>query len=177
MRLTNFFKRTRLLTIISIVIFLLSSCEKEEINESYVGTWVATETVSEQGVSMTVKDIMTLTESTFTNVAQIQNPLTSAWTDLLGLKGSISVVNNIMEVVVTEIGMSTFDMITGMPTGELSYYSDGQGEFANLLAESDIIGSFQSEFSVSGDKMTIKTDANGDGDFTDSGETSVYTRQ
>jgi len=153
------------------------ACEKDKNNPDYVGTWVATGTISVDTVIMEMKDIMTFSTNTFSDIGQIKNPDTNAWINLIGLKGSISVNGNIMNVAITEIGMSAFDMLTGMPTGDIVYYKDSQSQFSSLLSQSGMKKTFKSEYSISVNYLTLKTDNNNDGDYNDENEVTIYTKQ
>jgi hypothetical protein len=120
---------------------------------------------------------MTFSTNTFSDISQIKNTSTNEWINLIGLKGSISINENIMNVTVTEFGLSTFDMITGIPTGNIVYYKDNQSEFSSLISQSGMKSTFKSEYSVSGNNLTLKTDNNNDGDYNDENEGTIYTKQ
>ena len=163
--------------ILLIILSFCYACKKDENNPDYAGTWEATGTMNVNSIIMEMKDIMTLSTNTFSDIGQIKNPDTNEWINLIGLKGSISVNGNIMNVAIMEIGMSAFDMITGMPTGNIVYYKDGQSQFSSLLSQSGMEKTFNSEYSISGNNLTLKTDNNNDGDYNDENEVTVYTKQ
>jgi hypothetical protein len=166
-----------LFTALCMVIFFITACEKEEDVPDYVGTWIATGSFTEEEVTLEMKDILTLKTSSLTEVLQIKNPLTDNWLDYLGLKGSLTVSDNTMSIVLNELGMSSFDMMTGMPTGNITYYSKEQNEFDQLISESGMPETYSAQFSVSGGSLTFKVDINEDGDFDDEGEVTIYTKQ
>jgi hypothetical protein len=56
-------------------------------------------------------------------------------------------------------------------------YKEGSAEFEAILSQSEQSKTFESEYSVSGDKFTLKTDNNDDGDYLDGDEVTVYTKQ
>ncbi len=166
------------LLIISLFVFsLLSSCKKDNVNPDYVGTWVATGTINLSNMTMDYKDVITFSTSSFEDIGKVKNPVTSAWLDFVGLKGSMTVNGNVMDITLTDAGITTFDAVTGLPTGTLVYYKDNQSEFSTILTQSGMKKTFQSEYSISGNNLTLKTDLNNDGDYTDANETTVYTKQ
>lgn len=178
MRKCKWSAKTLLLAFVCTVWF--SSCQKDdEANGDYVGTWAATETVTSNGLSLQAKDIITFSENSFTDVLQIVNPLTGTggFVDYIKLSGSVSVSGSTMTMKIAEVGIVNFDLTTGLPTGTMTTYRAGSSEYNELLAEVGQQESFQSKYSISGNKMTIKTDLNNDGDYDDASETTVYTRQ
>lgn len=170
---------SKLLLIALVVTLSAVSCNKDDDDEKdpvYLGTWSRTETVIIDEFELDVKDIMTFTKNSVTNLGQIYNPLTEEWIDLMGLKGSLSVDGNSMDVTVDEIGFSDTDL-DGLPTGDMTYYDSGDPEFDALLNEFELEENFEAEYSVAGNQLTLKTDDNSDGDFNDEGETAVYTKE
>ncbi|HLN73282.1 MAG: hypothetical protein ACM3O8_04675 [Methylococcaceae bacterium] len=162
---------------VAVGMVFISSCKKDDpVLPDYAGTWVTVETVASNGKYVQVKDIRTFTQTSFTELVQKQ--LTSdTWTDYASVKGTLSVYGDVMNVTVTEMGASSYSMVTNLPTGVISYYKKGTSEFDVLIAQMDQPKTFESKFSVSGNKMIIQTDLNSDGDYLDEMETSVYTKQ
>lgn len=173
------FKFYKVAAFMAIVVLFGSSCkdkDDEPVLSGYVGTWVAIESIETEAGAIPFKDIMTFTETSFEDLGQIQISF-NKWTDFLSMKGSLLVNGNKMTVTIQEIGMSSFSPVTGLPTGTITSYPAGSDEFNELLDEAGQSQTFESEFSVSGNNMTIKTDNNDDGDYLDEMETSEYTRQ
>ena len=56
-------------------------------------------------------------------------------------------------------------------------YPVGSSEFQTYLTVNGFTLSYISKYSVSGNKLTIMTDNNGDGLYTGTDETKVYTKQ
>lgn len=167
----------QLFTVLALVLIFSASCKKDETKEPYLGTWSYNDTMTEDGITMQVKDIITLTKDKFTNMGQVKNPLTNEWIDAFGMKGELSVTGDKMNLIITEMGMTSYDSMTGMPTGTIIYYTEDDVEFDGLLDEMEMPQTVSSEFFIAGDKLTIKTDYNSDGDYTDEDETTVYTKQ
>jgi len=156
------------------IVLVLSSCSKDDtVNPDYVGTWSA----SMESSGTQVKDNITFTKDGFSEVEQLYNPTTSKWINYMKASGSISITGTTMTVTYKGIGISTVDPITGYPTGSITMYNFGSTEFQSIMSSSGQTNSFVSQYSVSGNQLTLMTDNNGNGTYTDSGETSVYTKQ
>lgn len=162
------------------VVLFSSSCQKDDQvnsgNASYVGTWIAMDMISIPSYENTsLKDVMTLTETSFTDLRQIQ--FMNGWMDFISMKGTLSVNGNLITVNVTEAGTS-FNMDTLLPffpLGTIKSYKEGTPEFENLLSLAKLSKTFTSDYSVSDNQLTLKTDYNKNGTF-DAGETTVYTK-
>jgi len=168
MRNTNFSMKSILL--FSILVLLFSSCSKEDAvvnGPDYVGTWSAT--ITQDGIQ--VKDNMTFTKDGCTDIIQIYNSATNKWIDFMKTIGTISVTGSTMTTTYTGIGVAT-DL-----TGTITISAAGSSNFQSLLTENGIPLTFNSQYSVTGNKMTIMTDANGDGLYTGTNETTIYTKQ
>lgn len=167
------------LSVISVLVLftIIIACEKDEKEPDYIGSWLATHTLTEEGVTFEVKDLLTFTGNSLHQLGQIKNPLSNQWVDFIVVKGGLSVNDKVMTLLVKEIGMSLFDENTGFPTGNVVYYKDTSNEFDDMLSVVEIEKNFTAEYSVSGNKMTLKSDDNKDGDFDDEDETIVYTKQ
>jgi hypothetical protein len=178
MKSLSFLSYARLLAGISLVIFSFNSCKKDDDNNNdpaYVGTWSRTDTIPVDTFALQVKDLLTFTKTTVTNMGQIFNPDTDEWLDLMGMKGTFTASGKSLNITVSQVGISDFDTL-GVPTGSIQYYTKDDPEFNLVLNELDQKENFDAEYSVSGNKLTMKVDDNGDGDFNDDGETQVYTK-
>lgn len=173
-------KKLRMSKILAFVIalatisFTMSSCSKDkEISADYVGTWVTNTTLDGD---LEAKETLTLTSNTFNIKYQMKDATSGAWMDYISMKGSISVNNQLITGTITEIGIA-FDPITGEPTATMTTYQAGSSLF-NLIIEESVEGAtFTSEYSVSGNTLTLKTDDNNDGDYLDEGESEIFTKQ
>jgi len=169
------FKLTILL--IALVVFC-SSCEKDdEFASDYVGTWIAVESIPTASGYTAIRDVMTFTDNEVTDLIQFPEGSADKWIDYMNLKGLVSVSGNMMTVTITEIGISSLNAVTEMPTGTIISYKAGSVEFETILSQSEQSKTFKSEYSVSGEKLTLKTDNNNDGDYLDGDEVTVYTKQ
>lgn len=174
LRVRNWCKAAVFLTV---MVVFSSACKKDDtVLPDYAGTWVTVQTVALNGSYVQVKDIKTFTETSFTDLVQKQLS-SDSWTDYVGMKGTVSVYGDMMNVSVTEIGASSYSVVTNLPTGVMTYYKKGTSEYDVLISQMDQSKNFESKFSVSGNKMIIQTDLNMDGDYLDEMETSIYTKQ
>jgi hypothetical protein len=179
MRTIEFTWRFKLtIALFTLVIFFTSCVKEDEVTPDYVGTWISDVPIpTATGYTKGLRDIMTFSENRVVDLIQLPDGTLNQWIDYMNMKGSLSVSGNIMTVTISEIGISTMNAVTGKPTGTIISYKDGSAEFETILSQSDQSKVFVSEYSVSGNQMTIKTDNNNDGDYSDALETTVYTRQ
>lgn len=162
---------------IALLAIVISSCKKDDPDPDYVGTWYVTGSAElDDGSTVEMKEVMKLNEGSFSDVIQVKNPDTNKFLDYMGTKGTMTVNGNRMTVTVNEAGVSTFD-VSGIPTGTINYYKSNQTEFTTLMALLEMPTTFQSEYEIAGNQLTLRTDYNADSDFTDDGEVTVYTRQ
>ena len=174
-KLIGFFK---VVTLLAILVISISSCSKNDnqVHPDYVGAWMSIDSISTVYGNTSLKDVITLTETSFTDLKQIQ--FMNAWMDFISMKGTLSASGNLINVHITEAGTS-FDMDTllpFLPLGKITSYKEGTPEFDSLLSLAKLSQTFKSEYSVSGNKLTLKTDYNNNGKY-EANETTVYTRQ
>lgn len=177
MKTLKFRKLCVMASLMALVIIFFSSCNEDEpVLPDYVGTWETVESVPTDEGHVQVKDIMTFTETGFTNKAQMELAA-GKWIDFASMKGTMTVSGDFMNVIVTEIGITSLNMITGLPTGVITSYQKGSTEYDALFAQLGESKTFESKFTVAGNKLTLQTDKNEDGDYLDELETSVYTKK
>lgn len=178
MKNLKFREMFRLALVLTVLAVFCSSCEKDdEVVSDYVGTWIAEVSIPTASGFTSFRDVMTFSENSVIDLMQIPGGSADKWIDYMNLKGSITVSENMITVTITELGISSVDAITRMPTGTIISYKEGSVEFEAILSQSEQSKTFQSEYSVSGDKLTLKTDNNDDGDYLDGDEVTVYTKQ
>ncbi len=178
MKNLKFTRLCKLAALLSVLIIISSSCKKDdEVTPDFVGTWVATESIPLATGFTAIKEVITFSEDSFIDLIQMPGESSDKWIDYVSMKGSIAVNGNLITATVTELGISSFNMVTGMPTGTITSYKAGSAEFETLLSQTEQSKTFKSEYSIEGDKLTLKTDNNNDGDYLDANETNVYTRQ
>ena len=173
----NTIKLSRLILFILLYVIVFSSCKKDEAQPDYAGTWVVTGAYTLGNMTFEMKDILTLSKGSFSDVIQIKDPTNNKWINASGIKGSVSANENLLTFIIQEIGVSSVNVVTQMPTGTLEYYKDGQTEFDDLLSANDLVKTYNSEYSIADNTLTLKTDINEDQDYNDAGETILYTRQ
>ena len=179
MRNMNFKRFYKVALFLAILVIFISSCSKKDkmenqVHPDYVGAWMSTDTIYIPNYGTTsIKDVMTLTETNFSDLRQVQ--VLTVWMDFISMKGTLSVDGNLINVKITEAGTS-LNMATKIPSGKITTYKEGTPEFDSLLSLAKLSKAFKSEYSVSGNKLTLKTDANNNGTY-DAGEITVYTKQ
>jgi hypothetical protein len=176
--MSKFKSFSKSILLLSLIIVLFSSCKKDnEPIPDYVGTWMALQTITQDGMSIQFKDLMTFTKDSFSDLGQVYDVTTSKFVDYVKLNGTMTISGALMNINITEIGVSSFDPISGAPTGIISMYKEGTSQYDLIFTQTGQPKTFKSEFSVAGTILTLKTDNNNDGDFTDINETTLYTKQ
>jgi hypothetical protein len=155
-----------------------TSCKKDNNNEvqnaDYVGTWSSGSDDSSTSQNGNIQ-ILTLTKNNFDAMVKTKNNQ-GQWVNSFALKGTMTVNGNKMNVHISQFG-SSINPLTGEQTNTVTYFNEGSLIFETLMSSSGYKKDFQSEYSVVGNKLTLKTDMNDDGDYTDANETTTYTRQ
>ncbi|MFC2086853.1 hypothetical protein ACFLSA_01650 [Bacteroidota bacterium] len=170
-------KKNVLATVAILSIFILISCEKENEPE-YVGKWKYIGKIYfTDGSSFDLKEIITFSSSGFDILDQLKEESSDNWVNQVSYSGSLTVRDKKMSMKITKVGLSTWDPITGLPTGQLNYYYEDNKDFATILNDLGFDQNIKTEYSISDDEMTLKFDFNNDGDFTDENEgTLIYTK-
>lgn len=175
------FKVKRLMMLASMLILLViisTSCkEDDEVLPEYVGTWFAIQTLDNYGVFTQYKDVVTFTVDGYSDLGQMYNSTTKRWVDYQLVNGSFTVSGKIVNVLVEEMGVTTFETLTNLPTGSINTYKEGDPLFEKLLLQTGQPKSYISEYSISGNELVMQTDHNDDGDYLDARETIIFTRQ
>lgn len=158
------------------LVALLPSCSKD-YDTDLLGTWIAYETIPLNGYQTQVKDIITFTKSRFTDLTQIYISSRGQYYDYRKLIGSVSVSGNTLYLMLSEIGFMSSSTTNGNIPGPLVFSRKGDLSFYYKITQGGFKESFTSFYSISGDKLTLMTDNNSDGDYSDPLETTVYTKQ
>jgi hypothetical protein len=168
-----FVVRILIALLITAPLAFLNSCGKEEEDPPFVGTWAAFGEISDTSGTMEVKGEVTLTKNTYKNILYLKDPASQKWIALQGMKGSFSLSGTKMSLNFTSIGISTYNVISGLPTGNIQYYEKGTQNFNTLLEQSGFPAFIKCEYEVTGNTLTLLMDMNGDFTY----EVFVYTRQ
>jgi len=168
---------SRSIIVISIFAATISSCKKDDPDPEYVGSWATTQAVFNEDVILQIKNIMTFTTDSYTDLTQVLDEATNEYIDYFKLFGALTVDESIMHIDIDEIGLSSVDVLSGKPTGTIVMYKEGTPQFDNIFSQTGQSQTFGFEFSISGNTMTVYSDYNSDGDYLDEDEAIVYTRQ
>lgn len=151
--------------------------KEDEIKNDYLGTWSTTRSMILPSGYQESKEIITFSETHFENIVQLFDITKDKWINYMSTKGTLSVHNNLMNVHLSDLGISSFDGPTGKFTGNITSYAAGTNEYKAILALSGQKEDFISWYNISDNKMILKIDANDDGDYTDADDVNEYTRQ
>lgn len=165
----------KLLTLLLLSTVTLSSCDKDDVDApAFVGTWQN----EQEGVDLTLKlktsviaihsrDVLTLEKNSYVKTYE-HKYTTFGWVVIDGEKGAISEANGILTV-------------TQKQKSEFVDESNASLGVTYIDIQPPLPDSFKAKWSVIGNKLTIITDGNNDGDFEDVDESDdyqmVYTRQ
>jgi hypothetical protein len=171
-------KQVKFLAYVVLIIWTAQGCEKEDEQPDYVGTWATVQTQdSTNSGTVNLRDVVDFSAKSFTHLGQVLSSQTNEWINFIGVKGKITIDDNIMSIKIVEMGVSQFNLFTGLPTGTIYYYRQDQAEFTNILKDSQISQYYQSKFQISGNKLILWTDKNGDSDYDDENEETTFFRQ
>ena len=159
------------------IVFVLAfaSCTKEK-TPAYVGNWAMLGTTELGDSVVQTKGALTLNENSFTYVMKVKTSSSSVWIDYMGQKGTLKVTGDSISIHFTQLGVSAISENTGLPTGVITYISEGSAGFSEILAAMDLPAGFKGTYSITGNELTLNLDINGDGDTNDPGETQIYIR-
>jgi hypothetical protein len=163
------------LFVFALIVFL-QSCKKD-YDPDLIGTWIAEETVPLNGYPTKVKDVITFSKNRFTDLIQIYIPSLGNYYDYKKLSGSISITGSTMYLALYEIGFMSYPATDGNPPGPLTFQKKGDLQFYYNTTHGVYKEFFNAVYTLSGNKLTIMSDNNSDGDYSDPLETTVYTRQ
>ena len=165
-----------LYSVVTILLIVPAGCEECPLAPSYVGSWVAI--ILDQGSGeIFMKDNMVYTDTIVNDLAQLYDKNSGTYNDWFKLVASFTIdeTGAIMKTHITDAGLSTFS--NGLPTGNITMYTENDPEFNSVLAQIGIPKIFDAEFAVNATTLIIMTDFNQDGDYNEQGETTLYDRQ
>lgn len=144
------------------------SCDKDDDDPDYVGTWELTTTMD----GMEIKDNLTLTKSEFTSVGSMK--IAEEWIESWGVKGTLSASGSNLTLTFTSVGSTDYDEATST-FSDLEWYEPGTEEFNDMMEDMGGNTTVHGEYTVSGSTLTLKNDMNEDGEYS-TDEINVYTK-
>lgn len=172
---------------ISIAASLAWSCKKDEADPKvsspvdsdpeYYGTWVYIQQLTNGVKTVDIKEIYTFKADTFSKIRQVKDADTRKWIDFEGSKGVFSVNDSLFDITIKEVGYSSINPVTNMPTGTMIYYKSSDNGFKSYVEQYGVDVNLKCIYEVLENELTLRTDLNNDMDFADPGETVTYLRQ
>ena len=151
----------------------LPSCDWFSEDPLWIGKWQYKDKIYVGDITYNTTTTLTLNESSFEEVYIITRDNSSEITSLLGLKGSLSVKNDIMTFTLSAVGECVEDaqqkctsVIGWFPKGSATYNT-----YMQYLKET-VTG----EFEADEDWLWLVRDRNKDGDTDDNGEEIEFER-
>lgn len=166
-------KQTFLLTLAAMLVFV--SCTKDEEAKpedktpEYIGKWVNEEIDPDLGV-VSSKITLELKETTWENhveKAQTTQDITT-WSTFIKMSGGLNVENSTATFVLRSFSFPNNE-------GNLTIYSDTDDNFTDKVEQFNLNKTTLNNISVSGNELTLKTDSNQDGEFSED-EITKYTK-
>ena len=164
---------TKLTLVLVLLTGLSTSCKKDEVEKTpeYVGTWV------NQDVSGLYTNNLTVTKTDFSLSKNLVTPIAAI--KIVSIAGT-QIVNgdkalvSLSEIVIPD---TTLNITGSIPSLSYLTYKKGSKEFDSALLKFNYSSQFDVLYSVANNQLITKTDYNKDGDYTDDGETTVFTKK
>jgi hypothetical protein len=153
-----------------LTVLLYCSCENKKEEPPFVGTWLTTNT--QEGFEM--KDSLTLTENTFTDIISIS--VNNNWLEYMGIEGTHQATGNQLVLNADSVAMAKINIFTGEIYNGLEWYKRGSEEFNQYISKFGM-ATMKGEYLIDGDTLTVKMDMDGDGFYSAYGEITDYLRK
>lgn len=147
----------------------VSSCSSNGDDDDpllpYIGTWERSEN-SEMG---TICQELVITETTFTVTMRME--MEGELIDVILVKGTYSVNDNIFMLIITQFGIRMDEM------DEMTFFTPDDFDWDEILEEElEVEDHFKAKFVVTGNQLVLIIDANDDGVFDPIEEGETYTK-
>ena len=162
---------TMLLCIVAII--SLPSCEWFREDPLWIGKWQFKDKIYVGDFTYNTTTTLTLTESSFEEVYIIKPDNSSVISSLLGLKGSLSVKNDIMTFTLSSVGECVEDAQQNCTTA-IEWFPKGSATYNTYVQYLKEI--ITGEFEADEDWLWLVRDRNKDGDTEDDGEEVEFER-
>jgi hypothetical protein len=151
------------------LLMIFTSCEKEDKTPGYIGVWEMTNSITEDGITLNMKDVLTLEEGNF--IESIQMKYGDQYLEILVMKGDLVATETKFSFTITSIGALNSNTL------DMDWYNEGTDAFDSFLREElqYTTNSYSIAYSVEGKVLILKSDMNGDGVISDS-EKLKYTK-
>ena len=155
------FRLSITLALLALLTLTFTSCETDEDDPAYVGTWVSEDVEVEDGITFTYTSTLILSSSSF-DMSMTLSVGSNSQT-LFGMKGGLSVSGNQLTITPTSLGMADFD------TGVMDWINEGDEGWDEAMLDMDFEGESETiEYLLVGNTLTIDPDDE---------YPEVYTRQ
>jgi hypothetical protein len=157
----------------SITMLSVPSCEWFREDPLWIGKWQKKDKIYVGDVTYNTTTTLTLSESSFEEVYTIKRDNSSEITSLLGLKGNLSVKNNIMTFTLSAVGECVEDAQQKCTTA-IEWFAKGSATYNTYIQylKETVTG----EFEADEDWLRLVRDRNKDGDTEDDGEDIEFER-
>lgn len=176
-------KLIRLISALSVVLFLGTTCDKnDEPDPDYSGKWVTEKHFAIATGYASINYYLELTDKVFkeTFVRPPHHYSLGDYShdaDQLTLEGSVIVSGKTLKLVIHKLSLSKYDVYSGNASAPHETHTYGDQDFGfNYEGMINTISNHFSEYSIVDGKLAFITDFNRDGIYSEQ-EKSVYTKQ
>ncbi|MGV8140149.1 MAG: hypothetical protein AB2L20_33605 [Mangrovibacterium sp.] len=165
--------------ILILLVLCCFSCNKDEDYPHYPGRWMTTKGVPASGGFTIVRYYLELSENGFTEsfVDYNQKPDIN-YPKYVSIKGSVFVAGDIMTFTPEELSYSRYDENTSTHSDPYAVYTKERDNIGSMLSGLVLLTSgHHVQYTVTGNKLTLKVDYNRNDDFSDDHPAYSYDRQ
>lgn len=155
----------KILFVTFFIFIFVFSCKKDDQPE-YAGSWYYLE---EDSDGYNYRMLFNLSENSFEIWFQVQNPADNKFLNAAGIKGNLTVNDDIMTFKITQAGVSSYSSITGLPTGNIEWFTSDDEIFEEIIYELLSIENSiaKAKYTLNGNKLTLYVDLDENGSYND----------
>jgi hypothetical protein len=147
MKYKNILLKSVIITVLTAISF--ASCNKDDDQPSYVGTWTYTFT---QHDNSRVTSTVILTPDTFDETYQVYDNATKSYTQYAKIKGTMEVIGSSMNSTVKSLTIVNYDNVPG---GEFITYEENHSLFNSVMDSLGQKKTFYAYFSNDGHTLSF----------------------
>lgn len=157
--------------LISIIAFIISSCESLRKDPDYVGTWQFIEQINIDDLVYNTTRTLIFTKNSYRETYSIQRDNSAIISAIFGTAGTFIMTHSTLIFELEELGTCELDE-SEICTGNILWYGGGTQYWTDNIPyfERTVTGVYE----VTGSSMHLTRDLNGDGDYNDAGEDIIF---
>ncbi len=165
--------------ILMVLILCCFSCNKDEDYLPYPGRWMTTKGIPVSNGYTAVRYYLELSENRFIeSFVDYDQRQEINYPKYVSIKGSVFVAGDIMTFTPEELSYSTYDENTSTHSEPYAVYTKERDNIGSMLSGFILLtAGHHVQYTVTGDKLTLKVDYNRNDDFSDDHPAYSYDRQ